>query len=592
MADRSVCTPLSVESDASNCTFRSPNANSFPDADKVINTKSDSTQVKGDMNEEALLKGLFTDTYCHLCEAELCFESQRVSHYEGKKHAQRLKVYLQAKRAEMNRDSKDPQWSMSTGKDRFCELCNMVFSSSVVAKSHYEGKVHSKNLRKQGLHLPEKRSEAHTLPNVTQDPDSDLKILPEAAAGHPTDPAAPTIPPLSEVDLKDRNKYCALCAAVFNNPQMALQHYNGRRHQRKQARQELLKELGDDAHQANSLKCRMCSLQFNSVEMYQAHMAGNKHQIREKKVVDLCNSQQKVYSTFADELADYIEVQKARGVTLKTSDGGAVLKEDEDVEEERQGFDEGDVRGLNIPVGAPPPASHPPLQSHPGCYYPARMWQPAYQGPPWPTHGWEHRYPPPLLSSASSPRFRTRPAKRKKFTNDSSSSSYTTSSYSSDSSSSSSESDDSEKRRREKRKIIRSRRERGRGKRRMGSEKEERIRKHRKREREQSVESDEERRKKPKHRGKHRRKENKFQEENLEVERPQREMDKLKPEDTEESRRETEVHIQTEADVGQREGGQDEPSKAKCRRDKKKTKEKTDTRTEEEKLWDDSILGC
>lgn len=39
-----------------------------------------------------------------------------------------------------------------TDKDRFCELCNMVFSSPVVAKSHYEGKVHTKNLRKQGLH--------------------------------------------------------------------------------------------------------------------------------------------------------------------------------------------------------------------------------------------------------------------------------------------------------------------------------------------------------------------------------------------------------------------------------------------------------
>lgn len=33
-------------------------------------------------------------------------------------------------------------------KEKFCELCNMVFSSSVVAKSHYEGKVHAKNMRR------------------------------------------------------------------------------------------------------------------------------------------------------------------------------------------------------------------------------------------------------------------------------------------------------------------------------------------------------------------------------------------------------------------------------------------------------------
>lgn len=45
---------------------------------------------------------------------------------------------------------------MTTDKDHFCELCNMVFSSPVVARSHYEGKVHTKNLRKQGLQPPGK----------------------------------------------------------------------------------------------------------------------------------------------------------------------------------------------------------------------------------------------------------------------------------------------------------------------------------------------------------------------------------------------------------------------------------------------------
>lgn len=32
--------------------------------------------------EEELLKGLLTDEYCHVCEAVLLFESQRLSHYE------------------------------------------------------------------------------------------------------------------------------------------------------------------------------------------------------------------------------------------------------------------------------------------------------------------------------------------------------------------------------------------------------------------------------------------------------------------------------------------------------------------------------
>lgn len=69
------------------------------------------------------------------------------------------------------------------------------------------------------------------------------------------DPTVATITSSAEVDLKDPNKYCVLCAASFNNPQMALQHYNGRKHQRNQSRRELLKELGDDVQQGNTGSC-------------------------------------------------------------------------------------------------------------------------------------------------------------------------------------------------------------------------------------------------------------------------------------------------------------------------------------------------
>ena len=55
-------------------------------------------------------------------------------------------------------------------------------------------------------------------------------------------PAAAT----QEVDLSDPNKHCRLCAATFNNPQMAQQHYSGRKHQRNQSRQHLLQQLGEE----------------------------------------------------------------------------------------------------------------------------------------------------------------------------------------------------------------------------------------------------------------------------------------------------------------------------------------------------------
>ncbi|XP_023283685.1 zinc finger matrin-type protein 1-like isoform X2 [Seriola lalandi dorsalis] len=610
MDDTNVCPPLLAESDAQNNTTSTPNAASVTDADKVINTKIDSTQIEGDKNEEELLKGLLTDDYCHVCEAVLLFESQRLSHYEGKKHAQKLKVYLQAKKGEkINKEFTAPQQTMTTDKDRFCELCNMVFSSHLVAKSHYEGKVHAKNLRKQGLQPPvmNRNTEACTLPRLTPD-NANQKSAPEDGMEHPVDPAAATTAPSTEVDLKDPNKCCALCAASFNNPQMALQHYNGRKHQRNQARQELMKELGDNVQQANSLVCQMCSVQFNSVEMYQAHVQGNKHQIREKKVVDLCKSQQKSYSTFADELADYIQVQKARGINPKTSQvlpQGDTQKEDEEDEEEVQEvFNKEHIIELSKPVPNLPPASDAPHQFGPGCYYPAEGWRPPYPGPPRLPHGWDYNCPPPGFSASGAPQFAGRPIKRKSRRTQSSSSSCTTSSsysssYSSSNSSSTSDSDDNKYKRRERRRIRRSRKERGRRSREEDSHKEERRRKRQRKERDNESEErkkeefgesqQERRRNKQKKHGKQRRKEKKSREEE---EGGERVMDNLKPEDMMDNRKYTEVHIQAEINVEQGEGGQDESAKPKYRREKKKVKEKVDTRTEEEKLWDDSILGC
>lgn len=51
------------------------------------------------------------------------------------------------------------------------------------------------------------------------------------------------------VDLSDPDKYCKLCAASFNNPMMAAEHYSGRKHQRNLARQELHNKLGELSEQ-------------------------------------------------------------------------------------------------------------------------------------------------------------------------------------------------------------------------------------------------------------------------------------------------------------------------------------------------------
>ncbi|KAM3877918.1 zinc finger matrin-type protein 1 [Diretmus argenteus] len=615
MDDQSVSTPHLAESDAENNTISTPNAAPVTNADKVINTKIDNSQTEADQGEEELLKGLLTDDYCHVCDAVLLFESQRLSHYEGKKHTLKLKLYLQAKRAEkMNKESSRFQRGMTVDKDRFCELCSMVFSSPVVARSHYEGKVHAKNLRKQG-HQPTdisspKGADVPTLPSLTQASTiADHKFTREGII-ESQDPTA-TTSPSTEVDLKDSNKYCALCAASFNNPQMALQHYNGKKHQRNQARQELLKGLGEHAQQANSLLCQMCNVQFNSVEMYQAHMQGNKHQIKEKKVVDLCNSQQKVYSTFADELADYIQVQKARGITPKNTNALPQGDEQKDWEEdEEEGTNKGGSVQLNNPRPNLPPTFNPPHHPLAGSYYPAAGWWPPNPGLPanslrGTSCHWDYSVPPvPVLPATGSTQFASWSMTRKRHREQSSSSSsYITSSSSPSSytsSSSTSDSDYSKYRHKEgKRKIKRSRKERGRRAQEVGSEKDERRRRKRQRRsrddeerrREEDAESEERRRKRQKNHGKGRRQEKKTPEEDCEEEGGERVAKELNPEDVVEKREGTEVHMQAEITVEEGEREQAKPSKPKHRKEKKKMKEKVDTRTEEEKLWDESILG-
>lgn len=42
---------------------------------------------------------------------------------------------------------------------------------------------------------------------------------------------------------REAGKYCCLCGAWFNNPLMAQQHYEGKKHRRNAARARLLEQL-------------------------------------------------------------------------------------------------------------------------------------------------------------------------------------------------------------------------------------------------------------------------------------------------------------------------------------------------------------
>ncbi|TSR04304.1 Zinc finger matrin-type protein 4 [Bagarius yarrelli] len=145
-------------------------------------------------------------------------------------------------------------------KNKCCTLCNMSFTSAVVAQSHYQGKIHAKRLK---LVLGEQ-------PSIT---------------GKEVTPSSVKIPSESWPQLNgDSDRYCQLCHAWFNNPGMARQHYDGKKHKKNAARANLLEQLGKtlDMGEMKGLKrsytCDVCSVTLNSVAQYHAHLQGSKHQ--------------------------------------------------------------------------------------------------------------------------------------------------------------------------------------------------------------------------------------------------------------------------------------------------------------------------
>ncbi|XP_048474636.1 zinc finger matrin-type protein 4 isoform X1 [Rhincodon typus] len=210
-------------------------------------------------------QNLFTDTYCKVCSAQLISESQRVAHYESRKHASKVRLYYMLHPVDGGCPAKKLRSENGSGdgdvdKNKCCTLCNMSFTSAVVAQSHYQGKIHAKRRR---LLLGEEP------PFGTE---------PKQISSRPSPMTNPSR------QRRDSDRFCQLCNAWFNNPMMAQQHYDGKKHKKNAARADLLEQLGQtlDPEALRALKrsytCSLCHVILNSIEQYHAHLQGSKHQ--------------------------------------------------------------------------------------------------------------------------------------------------------------------------------------------------------------------------------------------------------------------------------------------------------------------------
>ncbi|XP_063781128.1 zinc finger matrin-type protein 1-like isoform X2 [Pseudophryne corroboree] len=497
--------------------------------------------------DEKTKKELFTDTFCRVCGAVLQFESHKNAHYEGKKHAQKVRLYfLKQELDEMAFKKKQVdrvERRIARDKNKFCSLCNMVFSSPVVAQSHYVGKIHAKKLKQvsgeQSVSEAEDVSSEHaasdhnssepqqeTAVPPVEEPDAVASPLSEKSNQQEVSAEQP--PPHSadnEVDLSDPNKYCKLCCASFNNPLVAQQHYNGKKHTRNEARRRMMEEIEDTDDDMDSAvsdgmyTCPICSISLTSIEMYQSHMQGNKHQIKKNMVANLMNTSKKTFASFQEELEDYIRVQRARGLEPKT-----MLRQERDHYDSCEDVDPAPVHPKAHPYKYFPhhPASYPVYHSP----HPADP-----RGAGWEKGCWPQK--PMMRTTGKSGPHRKRPP-----------SSPDSSNYSSSSSSSSDESSNSYKK---------------------------------------------ERRHKREHRNKHHSKQRR---ENESSERKKRKIEDLNSgKDNSDKERKAEESPADKVKQRKDKKKKEEQAAEKDAKKHKKTRKPEDQRTEEELLWDESILG-
>ncbi|XP_075699167.1 zinc finger matrin-type protein 4 isoform X2 [Rhinoderma darwinii] len=202
---------------------------------------------------------------------------------KSKKHANKVRLYYMLHPEDGGPPSKklrpdDPEsGETEVDKNKCCTLCNMFFTSAIVADSHYQGKTHAKRVKLvlgESADIPARAEPVQENPEPTEDTIQEDNTLWSINIG------------------SESRKFCDLCRAWFNNPMMAQQHYEGKKHKKNAARAKLLQRLGEtldsEALEAlrSSYSCNTCNMVLNSVEQYNAHLKGARHQNNANNISD------------------------------------------------------------------------------------------------------------------------------------------------------------------------------------------------------------------------------------------------------------------------------------------------------------------
>lgn len=154
---------------------------------------------------------MFRPQHCLLCGITTANMQTAYTHYESKGHFKKVTHHM--------REKFNALGSLKTNKEKFipvnCDICNVELTSRIVYLQHYDGKQHSKNMKKRGFKPPvaEEVPPGESVPNPsTSDPD---------------------VPP---PPLKLGDYVCALCNVTTATKNQMQVHNNGSRHMKNVAK--------------------------------------------------------------------------------------------------------------------------------------------------------------------------------------------------------------------------------------------------------------------------------------------------------------------------------------------------------------------
>lgn len=213
------------------------------------------------------MDGTEVGNFCFVCKAPFSGKSNTKLHFEGRKHAAKLKQYNDSKvqlivdpinDANQEKDENDPN---KLALNKYCNICEAELNTFEQRQSHYNSEKHQRRVRnyvymQMGIRDITKPSpSANKMEKIKEDPDSLSKM-----------------------------EYCHLCKIELSAPVVAKAHYNGKKHAKKK-RDHLAREQRENLAD-NSLRCDVCDIELNSDFQYNEHIASTKHIKKEKLSTD------------------------------------------------------------------------------------------------------------------------------------------------------------------------------------------------------------------------------------------------------------------------------------------------------------------